>query len=86
MTSKKMLYLEKEDSRRELELQQQSHQATLNEWQTVSNNLRLFRQDLENSYDPITKEELEDDIAGLVTRKKELAHKLGFKNRCNKLI
>ena len=79
MTSKKMLYLEKEDSRRELELQQQSHQATLNEWETVSNNLRLFRQDLENSYDPITNKELEDDIAGLVIRKKELAQKLGFK-------
>ena len=79
MTSKKLLYLEKEDSRRELELQQQSHQATLNEWETVSNNLRLFRQDLENSYDPITNKELEDDIAGLVIRKKELAQKLGFK-------
>ena len=45
----------------------------------MANNIRLFRQDLENMlYDP-TKEELEDDIAGLVLQKKELALKLGFK-------
>ena len=77
---KKLRYLEKEDTRREEEHEQQSSKLDFDQWQQIQSNIRMLRQDLlDDTIDDSTKADLEVDIAGLLRKKNALSIKLGIR-------
>jgi hypothetical protein len=80
IANQKLRYLEKEDSRREVEHQQATHKSQFEEWERLQQNIRMLRQDMCKEWaDSETREELKEDIDGLVKRKNNLAMELGLK-------
>lgn len=71
LAAQKLFFMQKEDQRRD-------HKSYFEEWERIQSQLRLMRADLRNSTDDEVRAELQDDIEGLVVRKKELSVKLGY--------
>ena len=72
--------MEKEDQRQEKEDQRKEHRTLFDEWERLQSRLRTMRQDArDETLDKTTRQELEEDINGLVKRKNELATKLNLK-------
>jgi hypothetical protein len=77
VAKQKICYMESEDSLRK-------KNALLNEWEKVHANISLLCQDLlldESVLDSDSREDIKQDIAGLVQRKTELANKLRFRKK-----
>ena len=77
VAKQKIRYMESEDSIRK-------KNALLDEWEKVHANIRLLRQDLlldESVLDSDSREDIKQDIAGLIQRKTELAKDLGFRKK-----
>ena len=80
VAEKKLRYLEKEDTRRDAEHEQQSSKYLFDQWEQIQSNIRLLRQDLlDKTIDDSTKDDLEFDIVGLLKKKEELSLLLGMR-------
>jgi len=77
---KKLRYLEKEDTRREAEHEQQSSKYLFDQWEQIQSNIRLLRKDLlDKTIDDSTRDDLEFDILGLLKKKEALSLVLGMR-------
>lgn len=80
LAKQKLRFMEKEDQRQEKEDQRKEHRTLFDEWERLQSRLRTMRQDArDETLDKTTRQELEEDINGLVKRKNELATKLNLK-------
>lgn len=73
LANKKLHYMEKDDARRE-------RKDGFDTWERLQNNIRQLRADLRDpDLDDATREDINDDLKGVMKKKEELARELGLK-------
>jgi hypothetical protein len=77
VAKQKLMYMQHEDLRRQKKFLRDT-------WESLSNNIRLLRKDLQQPDDVLdsaSRADIEDDIECLIAQKKEVAHELGITKR-----
>ena len=77
VAKQKLMYMQHEDSGRQKKFLRDT-------WESLSNNIRLLRKDLQQPDDVLdsaSRADIEDDIECLIAKKKEVARELGITKR-----
>ena len=68
----------KEEEQKAKEYEMHERKQTFDEWEKIQENIQKLRKDLKGEEDELAKQDIRDDLARLMRKKKQLADLLGL--------